>query len=79
MTLTGKAGDFLAMHVPGAPLLQPNAFDIGSARILESLGFTAIATTSAGYAATLGRVDGSIGRADGIGTGVRAERRSSRS
>lgn len=62
MGLTGKAADFLALHVPGSPLLQPNAFDIGSARILESLGFQAIATTSSGAAATLGRVDGSMGR-----------------
>ncbi|MEY2469828.1 MAG: hypothetical protein QOF21_2526 [Actinomycetota bacterium] len=62
MTLTGKAADFLALHVPGNPVLQPNAFDVGSARILEALGFTAIATTSSGSAATVGRVDGAIGR-----------------
>ncbi len=62
MSLTGKAADFLALHVPGQPLLQPNAFDLGSARILESLGFQAIATTSLGAAATLGRVDGTMGR-----------------
>lgn len=36
---------------------MPNAWDIGSARILESLGFQAIATTSSGHAATLGRMD----------------------
>ena len=64
MSLTGKAADFLALHVAGQPLLQPNAFDIGSARILESLGFQAIATTSLGAAATLGRVDGSMSRGD---------------
>jgi 2-methylisocitrate lyase-like PEP mutase family enzyme len=63
VTLTGKAADFLALHVPGTPLLQPNAFDIGSARILESLGFQAIATTSLGYAATLGQRDGTVDRA----------------
>jgi 2-methylisocitrate lyase-like PEP mutase family enzyme len=62
MTLTGKAAEFLALHVPGTPLLQPNAFDIGSARVLESLGFGAIATTSSGYAATVGRLDGTTGR-----------------
>ncbi len=64
VTLTGKAADFLALHVPGNPLLQPNAFDVGSARILESLGFEAIATTSLGFAATVGRVDGAMGRED---------------
>jgi 2-methylisocitrate lyase-like PEP mutase family enzyme len=36
---------------------MPNAWDVGSARILESLGFPAIATTSAGFAATLGKMD----------------------
>ena len=49
-TLTGKAAEFLALHTRGEPLLQPNAYDIGSARILQSLGFEAIATTSSGFA-----------------------------
>lgn len=61
-TLTDKAGDFLALHIPGTPVLQPNAFDLGSARILEALGFRAIATTSSGFAATLGRPDGHVTR-----------------
>ena len=61
-TLTGKARDFLSLHVPGTPLLQPNAFDAGSARILQSLGYRAIATTSSGFAATLGRPDGHASR-----------------
>jgi 2-methylisocitrate lyase-like PEP mutase family enzyme len=61
-TLTGRAADFLALHVPGKPLLQPNAFDLGSARILETLGYQAIATTSSGFAATLGRPDGGVSR-----------------
>jgi 2-methylisocitrate lyase-like PEP mutase family enzyme len=65
-TLTGKAGDFLARHVPGKPVLQPNAFDLGSARILESLGFEAIATTSSGFAATLGRPDGGVTRDEAL-------------
>ena len=62
MALDGMAGRFLDLHVPGRPLLQPNAFDAGSARILEQLGFEALATTSSGFAATLGRVDGGITR-----------------
>jgi 2-methylisocitrate lyase-like PEP mutase family enzyme len=65
-TLSGKAGEFLALHVPGRPLLQPNAFDAGSARILETLGFRAIATTSSGFAATLGRPDGGISRDEAL-------------
>ena len=54
--------DFLALHVKGQPLLQPNAWDAGSARILAALGFAAIATTSSGFAATLGRRDGHVTR-----------------
>ena len=61
-TLTGKAGAFMALHTKGEPLLQPNAWDAGSARVLQSLGFQAIATTSSGFAATLGRKDGRVNR-----------------
>ena len=39
---------------------MPNAWDVGSARILESLGFQAIATTSSGHAASLGRMDQAV-------------------
>jgi 2-methylisocitrate lyase-like PEP mutase family enzyme len=60
--LTGRAGHFLSLHEPGRPLLQPNAWDAGSARVLQLLGFTAIATTSSGFAATLGRRDGNVTR-----------------
>jgi 2-methylisocitrate lyase-like PEP mutase family enzyme len=55
-----RAERFLALHRPGAPLLMPNPWDIGSARLLASLGFQALATTSSGYAATLGRLDGGV-------------------
>jgi 2-methylisocitrate lyase-like PEP mutase family enzyme len=51
---------FLELHVPGRPLLLPNPWDQGSARLLARLGFQALATTSSGYAATLGRLDGSV-------------------
>ena len=57
---------FLDLHVPGSPLLMPNAWDAGSAKILASLGFAAVATTSSGYAATLGRFDGDVGREEAI-------------
>jgi 2-methylisocitrate lyase-like PEP mutase family enzyme len=60
--LHGLAGQFLNLHRPGHPLLQPNAWDAGSARMLASLGFQAIATTSSGFAATLGRRDGAVSR-----------------
>jgi 2-methylisocitrate lyase-like PEP mutase family enzyme len=50
-----KAERFLALHRPGDPLLMPNAWDLGSAAVLAWLGFEALATTSSGHAATLGR------------------------
>jgi 2-methylisocitrate lyase-like PEP mutase family enzyme len=65
-TLGGLAGRFLALHYGDRPLLQPNAFDIGSARLLAWLGFEAIATTSSGLAATLGRQDGSVTRDEAL-------------
>ncbi len=55
-----SADAFAALHVPGTPLLMPNPYDVGSARVLESLGFRALGTTSNGHAATLGRPDGSL-------------------
>ena len=53
---------FLSLHQKASPLVMPNAWDIGSAKIFESLGFEALATTSSGFAATLGRLDGGVGR-----------------
>jgi 2-methylisocitrate lyase-like PEP mutase family enzyme len=61
------AADFLRLHRPGQPLLLPNPWDIGSARVLASLGFAALATTSSGFAGTLGMPDGSVGRDQAIG------------
>jgi 2-methylisocitrate lyase-like PEP mutase family enzyme len=52
---------FRALHVPGDPLLMPNAWDEGSAKALATLGFAALATTSSGFAATKGLVDGAVG------------------
>ena len=64
------AGDltarFLALHVRGRPLLMANAWDRGSARLLVSLGFPALATTSSGFAATLGRIDGHVTRDEAL-------------
>jgi len=51
---------FLDLHRKGTPLLLANAWDIGSARVFASLGFEALATTSLGYAGTLGRRDGRV-------------------
>ena len=61
-----KAARFLELHRPGEPLLLPNPWDQGSARLLASLGFHALATTSSGFAATLGRLDGSVSRDEAL-------------
>ena len=58
---------FLELHQPGRPLLLPNPWDQGSARLLAWLGFEALATTSSGFAATLGRLDGSVTRSEALG------------
>ena len=54
---TDKAAALLALH-EGPGFILPNAWDAGSARILEQIGFPAIATTSAGIAWSLGIPDG---------------------
>jgi 2-methylisocitrate lyase-like PEP mutase family enzyme len=61
------ADRFLELHRPGEPLLMPNPWDVGSAKLLESLGFQALATTSSGFAASLGRLDGSVSREEAVG------------
>ena len=65
-TQTEKAARFLELHRPGNPLLLPNPWDQGSAKLLASLGFQALATTSSGFAATLGRSDGSVSRDEAL-------------
>jgi 2-methylisocitrate lyase-like PEP mutase family enzyme len=54
-----KAEEFRALH-EGEPFVIPNPYDAGSAKILAALGFKALATTSAGFAFTLGRLDGDV-------------------
>lgn len=45
---------------------MPNPWDAGSAKLLADLGFQALATTSSGHAATLGRSDGSVARDEAL-------------
>src|SRR5215210_4179445 len=52
-----RAAAFRALH-EGEPFLIPNPWDAGSAKVLERMGFKALATTSSGFAYTLGRGDG---------------------
>ena len=60
------AQHFLDLHRKGDPLLLANAWDVGSARLLASLGYQALATTSAGHAGTLGRLDGHVSRDEAL-------------
>lgn len=65
--MTSELADrFLSLHRSDRPLLMPNPWDRGSAMLLESLGFEALATTSSGFAATLGRLDGMVTRDEAI-------------
>jgi 2-methylisocitrate lyase-like PEP mutase family enzyme len=58
MTRQEEKGErFRALHA-GETFVIPNPWDAGSARVLEALGFKALATTSSGFAFTLGRLDG---------------------
>jgi 2-methylisocitrate lyase-like PEP mutase family enzyme len=54
-----KGAAFRALH-EGEPFVIPNPWDAGAARVLEGLGFKALATTSSGFAFTLGRKDGEV-------------------
>jgi 2-methylisocitrate lyase-like PEP mutase family enzyme len=63
MTGTTTREAFRALHSSGTFVL-PNPWDAGSARLLEALGFPALATTSAGLAWSLGRLDGAVTRDD---------------
>jgi 2-methylisocitrate lyase-like PEP mutase family enzyme len=65
-TQADKAAQFLQLHKKGDPLLMPNAWDVGSAGILAWLGFHALATTSSGHAATLGKLDGGVNREEAL-------------
>src|SRR5215218_2871351 len=58
-TQADKATAFRALH-EGEPFVIPNPWDAGSARVLQGLGFKALATTSGGFAFTLGRPDGAV-------------------
>ena len=65
-TQAEKAELFRALHEGPEPLLLPNPWDAGSAKLLTWLGFAALATTSSGFAATLGRLDGSVTREEAL-------------
>ncbi len=61
-----QAEHFLALHQGPDVLLLPNPWDVGSARLLAALGYRALATTSSGFATSLGRTDGSVTREEAL-------------
>lgn len=54
-----KGERFRALHA-GEPFVIPNPWDAGSAKVFQALGFSALATSSSGFAFTLGRLDGEV-------------------
>jgi len=67
-TQAEKAATFRALHARPGAFIMPNPWDAGTARLLASLGFEALATTSLGVANSLGRPDGAgvVSRAEVI-------------
>lgn len=59
--MTTSTDRFRSLHTDGI-FVMPNPYDLGSARLLAALGFPALASTSAGFAATLGRLDMQVTR-----------------
>lgn len=66
VTQAEKAQRFQALHASPEIFVIPNPWDPGSARLLQALGYKALATTSAGYAFSLGKLDGQVGLDDMI-------------
>jgi 2-methylisocitrate lyase-like PEP mutase family enzyme len=61
-TQTEKGQAFRALHQRNHAFIIPNPWDIGTARMLAHLGFEALASTSGGYASSIGLLDGTVGR-----------------
>ena len=65
-TQTEKADRFRALHEGPGHFIIANAFNAGTARILTGMGFEALATSSGGFAGTLGRRDGAVTRDEAL-------------
>lgn len=63
-TIQDKAAHFLDLHRQPGAFIIPNPWDIGTARILAKVGFKALATTSAGFAFSIGQRDSTVSRED---------------
>jgi 2-methylisocitrate lyase-like PEP mutase family enzyme len=64
MTVADRRSVFRALHARDQLFVMPNPWDVGSARLLTAQGFEALATTSAGFAWSLGKLDGQVTRAE---------------
>ncbi len=62
ITQAEKAEIFRKLHAPGSCFVIPNPWDVGSARLLEHLGFKALASSSAGFAFSIGKNDLSVAK-----------------
>ena len=62
LTQAEKGEAFAELHKRGGTFIIPNPWDVGSARLLAHLGFEALATSSAGYAFSIGKPDNAVGR-----------------
>jgi 2-methylisocitrate lyase-like PEP mutase family enzyme len=62
LTQAEKAAAFAALHKRDGTFIIPNPWDAGSAKLLANLGFEALATSSAGYAFSIGKADNAVGR-----------------
>jgi 2-methylisocitrate lyase-like PEP mutase family enzyme len=60
-TQAEKGATFRALHQRERAFLIPNPWDVGTARLLQLLGFEALATTSGGFAFSIGKPDGAVG------------------
>lgn len=62
LTQAEKGVTFEALHKRAGAFIIPNPWDVGSARLLANAGFEALATSSAGYAFSIGKPDNAVGR-----------------
>ncbi len=62
LTQAEKGVTFEALHKRAATFIIPNPWDVGTARLLANVGFEALATSSAGYAFSVGKADNAVGR-----------------
>ncbi len=69
VTQAEKVATFRQLHESGETFVIPNPWDAGSARLLQGAGFKALATTSSGFALTLGRKDYGVTRDEAVNHG----------